>query len=641
MLEQIKREELQTDERSVMKRNLYVICALTIALIVTVAAAVVFLPRLFGGQKASHRPMLVKQGNDVYMLNGDRKVRLGSTDELSQDGELQLQCMAAHENGDLYYLKNFDKAAGTGDLMAVRPGGPLLVTHDVYAAAAGGGGRALFLQNVENGSGDLYLAEPGKLVTLVDKSVIPDVFGFSPNGERYYYTVRKGDTFAIYEGSVGSKANLVHEDDAAAFRFVYFRLADDGHMMVGTGTDVTAIPLRYYKDGEFEVMGMGIQPVAVFDSLDEFLFMRMEDLKNETMSPPVFYKAPGQEPVCVCEGAISLSFDDYEYPKKTFVFTEGDRQDSAMKGERGVQAKSVMSSVAQELTTGTVCVYNAEHGKTVIGEVQADSSISISSGGNGIAVMQYQPAGDGSLLMSRKAEHGYTPLEKIDDTVWQYKFDDSGNYLYWVTTDYVLKRCDIEIGQIETLMEKVMKLWVIEDTLYVCEDGSSIYRWYGDEPVKLHRHANDVTETSGGVYVTTLDNEIVFYAHDNDLGETMCSDIVQLNSPASRFKYTQLTDKIAKTLRMLYEDACFYMGRGEGKTITKPHGTAQEDLALALSLVRGTYPEYAHTMVHFFCEGFNHLAEWDKDKTNEELQRQALNELGAAISVYERYIGEQ
>lgn len=648
MLEQTKNDEMRASESSTMKRRVRVICALVIVLIIAFAALVMFLPKWLGGQKVGHRPMLLQQDDVVFMINGYRKVRLGSVDEFTQDGIFKVRTIAARKNGDVYYLKNYDKSKGTGDLIAVRPGGSMLVANDVYAAAAGCGGRALFVQNVENGAGELYLAEPGKLVVLVAKSVVPDIFGFSPNGTRYYYTVRKGDMFSLCEGSLGSKANLVFEDDAAEFRYAFCNLADDGQMLFSLGTDAMKAQLMHYKDGEFEQMGEGIYPVAMFDRPDDFLFMRVEDCKSGTTTSSVFYKAPGEDPVCVSESVKGLALDDFLEPDKQFVFTEGEGQ--AM-GERGVQAtstssvsakaQSTMSSFAAEQPNDTLYMYDAGYGKTMIGEIQAESSCTVSSEGKGVAVIQGDPS-KGSLYLSRKTDDGYSTLEKIDDAVIQYEFDDSADYLYWTDSDFVLKRCDVKTGQVEMLMDKVMRFWVIEDTLYACEDGMSIYRWCGDKSVKLHGHANNVTQTSGGVYVTTLDNELVFYAYDCDEGKMMCTDIQQLDYTRLRIRYSQLTQDTEKVLRALYEDALFYVRMDESTetsevTIEKPHGTAQEDLALVLSLVRGTYPQDADSLVHYFCEGFASLAKWEQDKTDEELQRQAISDLSMAVSSYQRW----
>ncbi len=213
---------------------------------------------------------------------------------------------------------------------------------------------------------------------------------------------------------------------------------------------------------------------------------------------------------------------------------------------------------------------------------------------------------DDGLYLYRCVDGEWTGPELLGTS---YQFDWDSRYLYWLDTGNVLHQCDLDSGSTKQLLDKAIGFWLIDDELYICVDNSSVGRLTDTGMETLFKAGGDVIQAAGGIYVSTFKGDIVYCAKDGTEQKSMLSE-AEIMGGRGRLRFGYLSEQAKVSLKVLQEDAEYYLNivDADGAETLEPHGTPEEDAALALSLWRGTIPEDAFQAAGLFFDAFSRMA---------------------------------
>lgn len=568
------------------------------------------------GAKALAHPVLAEKDGMIWLVCGDRTMELGDMTALSPDREDSnpLVMMKSSDGGRVYYLANCNPDTGTGDLMTVDTRlwtKPAQVAEDVCAACVSANGAALYCKNVRDGAGELWLSVPGGKPELIAQPVVPDMFQFSQDG-RMQYVVNANGEYALYV-CAGNEARMLCKAEPPEFRNFLAMFDSKGGLLFSLGT---SDEYRIYTDVDEETkqVTQGGEAMGLFGAADDFLYMNLEnmDLHNVQAGMLLYYKAPGQEAVCLSEACAGVQ-----------LAGEFRRIEMSNCPRAFLVAEPAEDGVTEDIY---FCTTGGE--KTHIGQAELGSYMVLGSSLKTAAVMQ-----QGGLYLFHSADGKWTGPEPLGTC---HNFDSGGRILYWLDDDDTLNRCDPDTGATAKLLDKTMDFTLSGDEVYVCIDNKTVGRLDGNGVVTLVNTGGDMTDAGNGVYVSTFDDEIVYCPVGGKTSTTVLSG-AKMTTCRGRFNYGAFTEETKAALQTLSEDALYYLDNmglatyADLEVPKTPHGTLEEDLVLARSLWPGTMSKDAWQAAAMFCDGFTALTH--SNGADEEMEN-AENLLGMAVSMW-------
>ncbi len=562
---------------------------------------------------ASVKPLVVQKDGAVWLLSGENAQQLGNYASLcTEPGDPHSLSVMVSESGWVYYVSGYDPHKGAGKLMMTHGDAdtrPLNVSGNVSAACVSRDGQALFCKNVRDGAGELWLCAPGRKAQMVAQSVVPDMFSFSDDGSQFYYVKNIGKAYELNLVS-GGDIRVLYQADPPEFRYFTAVFDGKGGLLFGFGRSLDE--MSFYNDKDGKLTEGGGQPVGVFGAADDFLYNRMEQdsLYSGQQSYQLYYKAPGQDAEPISEKCCGIVFPGQSTgyfnigDSKTFLLAElsGDAGTEDVNEytitEDGTNIEQSVDAAMQELY-----LYMIGGEKTYIGQASLYSHLVLANGLNSVVAIQ-----EDGLYLYHRTDGEWTASESLGTCLG---FDWNDRYFYWLDQGYVLHQCDLDSGSTKALLDKALDFWLIDDEVYVCVDNESIGRLTDSGLETLLQEGGSVTTAAGGLYISTVYGDIFFCSKDGTEQKRMLSKAEAVRG-RGRLRYGYLTDQTKAALELLTEDAEYYLNAADSDSaeiLQEPHGTPEEDAALALSLWRGTMPDTAYNAAGYFYEAFSRMAE--------------------------------
>jgi hypothetical protein len=601
----------RADRRCESPRTLFSFCRRRRALL---AAACLMLAALCAGcardagqtDAASATPVLAEKDGAVWLVRGDRATALGDLADFGPgQGAANALTMMDVSNGWVYYVTGYDADSATGDLMAVGPAAdarPVLVAQGVCAVRGSKNGGVLFCKNIRDGAGELWLCAPGGQPEMVARSVVPDMFEFSPDGSRFCFVKREGGDCALYVRG-GDGERMLGKARSGELHYFSAQFDSEGGLLFTLG-GADEIRICTDADGQTQQSASGM-PVGLFGAADDYLYMEWTPGLDSAQAAPLCYKAPGREAVRISEACAGVQFAG------GFVRLETNDCPRAF-------------LIAEP--AGDIWLCTTDGGRTHIGQTALPSSMVLGGSLKTAAVIQ-----DGSLKLFR-AENGQWAEPKALGTC--YDFDSDGRYLYWRDQDNALNRCDMDTGGTKKLLDNALAFTLAGGKVFACVDNASVCRLDAGGPVTLLDEGGDLLDAANGVYVSTYGGDIVYCPAEGQAAPALSG--ASLVTARSRLWYGAFTAEARAALQTLSADAQYYLdstGMGMGGAAPEtPHGTPEEDAALAMSLAPGTMPQDAWRAAGLYCGGFARLAAAGED---EAALADAQNMLGMAIELWD------
>ncbi len=453
-------------------------------------------------------PLIYENAGNVFLANG------GSRIKLSERGKLygcyqSVNCVFSGDNRYFYYILGLDMNTGEGTLMAADANGASpaeeIAGRVCWANVSYDGQKVMYVTEVADSAGTLYLKD-GKETERIANNAVPGYCMFSYCGEYISYIVRENkETFAMYAKKSGNEPELVTRITAAA-------ITDNGLSLtrfseaapLGSGQVVYSIEENYNMPLYLYTLGGGAERLCN-DGYIVKVFTSGGFLYAETgrEARPLWYKAPGKEPVLVSENYDYIKFlRDDPIGESRFLLVEHI-------GE-GAENPGVMMYEAQP-GAGKCAISLAENEGF---EINRDFDC-----------VAYERGG--KLYVSRKTEAGWKEayLSKASRVEFQgayssgitARFDASGKNLYYFDkykTGPLFRYC-VQDGKTSRIVENVDWFRILGDIPYAHTTRDKLYRG-ADKPRMILEGVREIRETQGGAYLLTGDGKVCFIADGED-----------------------------------------------------------------------------------------------------------------------------
>ena len=474
----------------VKKKKVWLWIVLTVILAAAAVMAAVLVFALPGGDAQMDYymvPVFYEDGGDFYMTAGAESIELKDVQPLDSD-DADINGMIDEKRNFLYYLA--DEKDGVGDMMRIKLGGSVsqpvkCVSGVCYAVCSRDGGRVLYMKDMDDGEGDLYLY-PGE---KIDESVMMGEMGFSKGGGCIYYiTADKKERHTLYVKN-GQSAPEQAAEASGSESFESVTVFDDGAVAY-TLLDGDDKEVWRWDGGEAEKLSEGeladvIDSSRLLYTLDDSLYYWSESGGSEKVSGDFFdmYFAPPT--------------GYYGDPRKSIE----DRLVIAEKNGKGYRLL--------EYTAG--------------GEAEeiADAASGYVIVGNTFNWVCYYD--DEVRLAHKKA--GKWESSTIEDEIKTGMFDTSGKFFYYISEDDDLMRIVLLSGEKDRMCKDVSTFWEIGGTLYPRTSDGDLYLVRPDgSSEKIAENAYHITETYGGAfYVVTYDEkyDAEYFLPGEDKGESV------------------------------------------------------------------------------------------------------------------------
>ncbi len=453
-----------------------------------------------GGGVGTPNPLMYMEDGDAFLAVGAECIEL-------EDAAMAygyLDAMVSANKDVLYYLADVGKS-GEGDLMRIRlwdaNAEPEVIAEDVYSARISTDGKkVLYLTDMEDGVGELNICSSGGEPTSIGDSVADWTFGFSANGGYVCFVINDDgeETLMLYKG--GSEAEELYSADKGEY-INSFYADDSGRVVFGTQSDSSENTLYLYKNGDAERVSKDAYFVAPFGNAEEFLY--------STSDGELIYYSKGEEDTVT---------DEYSgYPR----FPQGEYLDANRFGKHFLysEAKSGDSSVV------TMYEINLPGEGVKIGKV--DGGYVPDADLRHIAYVY-----DGTLYLAQKSGGEWDETE-VCDNAFNYDFDQSGSYLYYIEGDENsysgdLYRMSVSTGKAEKLMKDATQFLLCDGKCYAINDDEELYLVNGEkDSEQLEDGVTGLYATEGGIYAIEGD-DIYFLSGGNServaRGVTIVSD---------------------------------------------------------------------------------------------------------------------
>lgn len=431
--------------------------------------------------KAVVGPMIYTEDGDAFLAVGAQSIPL---DDAGYSYSGFLNAVLLEDGSAMFYMADVSESSGEGDLMRIQLGNakaePEVVAEDVYdAEISDDGGKILYVTDVEDDAGDLYICTPGGDPEKVDESVYR--FSISPNGKHAYYTVVDDDfneTLYLYSGGEPEEVMDIDEEESLGSGYI-----DDSGRILFTVDDVEGSSTLYlYSNGDTEKINKDTSGYLVFDSAVEFLYA-----KDGT---ELYYYNAGEEV------RITKEFDGIDFPTTANTNEHFDRH-----------------FVYEETSSsGKTTLYEFVLPENSTKMLKVDGSYSVDPTFKAIAYSD-----DGELCLARKSGSSWEDVQDVCDYSPSYRFDESGRYLYYISADdgdYVGDLCRIPAtgGEEEVLLEDVTSFLLAGGKVYaINEDGEAYLVTNPKDSVKIEEDISSLYEAASGIYLTGFDDELYYY----------------------------------------------------------------------------------------------------------------------------------
>ena len=476
-------------ERAGKKLRLWIVCG-TAALVV--AAVVLVLCLTPGGTGSSNLdPLIFMEDDDVYLTVGAETIQLDDAAfGVGYDGQY-LNATASVDGKTLYYLADVNSNSGEGDLMRITLGNanakPERIAEDVYSARISPDDKkVLYISDYEDGEGDLYLCTPGGKPEQIGESVVGRSYSFTPNaGIVYYAMVNNSDGFTLLQYSGGKSTEIADVDDASLSGMY---MDDNGRMMYKAyNYEDSEYTLYLYANGDSERICRDTEYIYTYPidgSAAEFLYSSEDSL---------YYYSRGDEE-SITDAFYGIDFlQHYERydPRQGngghLMFSEGETSEDLTLYEVSLPGEPVKIS-------------------------KMDGSYIVSENGATVAYVS-----NNKLYFVKKTGSSWGSREKVCESVWNYAFDESGRYLYYIAADgesYSGELCRIPLsgGEEEVLMRDVTQYLLSGSQVYaIDEDGEAYFIVNEDDSESIEDDITAIYEAADGVYMVGSDGDLYYY----------------------------------------------------------------------------------------------------------------------------------
>lgn len=589
-------------------------------------------------------PKIVLKDGKIVLLSADRSVVLCSENEMvNKFGSKRLQGTYSRDKTYIYFLNAYDSKTGTGTLMGVGTDAktaPVTISDGVYSAKNLFGG-ILFIKNVKDGAGDLYICMKNGSPELKAQNVIPTLYGSSPDGKSFYYVKKEGGDYILFEDFKGSTQKIL-DTTAENFRYPYIYPENDGQMLYGASDNIDTLKIYLYSDGKSSEIITGAQSILLSSITGGFLYTNSD---TSTGVSTLYYKEIGKDAVCISRNLCSYQFPDYVKGRpygKSFLLSEEDADNPKPSETTIVINDSDFSSSSDEPETSigdtsekdNIDLYEYTLGgdKTFISKANFDNRqvYGTPEPNKKFTAVSYEL--NGALYISLKKDGVWVPRQISKDVI-QSQFDDSGDNFYWVDKEYKLYKMSLSDEKTELIKEGIMSFTIIGDEVFAT-DNMNMFRI--SNGAKLCDYADKVIEAQGGVYIRKSNGDILYFADGCDKGETVIKG-AEDTSLSGTIRFSYLSAKDADAFNNLCEDARYYLNKygimTDETTIASPHSTLQEDMAIADSFLPGTVPDDDLAAAEFFSDGFKNLE--NNEQNGNDITNPAGDKLLSAVSIYE------
>ena len=456
----------------VKKKKVWLWIVSAVVLVAAVIAAVVIFV-LPGGESPSafyRMPVFYSKNGDFYMMAGTKAIELEDAQPLDSSYS-DINGMMDEKANYFYYLADADD--GEGDMMRLKLGGSVsqpveCATGVCYAICSKDGSKVLYLKDMDDSEGELYLYPGDK----IDDSVIEGKFGFSKNGGAFYYvTSNKKDGYTLYiQKGAFEPAEVAETEDE---KFSNIIAADDGTAAY-TLSDGSDKEVWRWDGTEAEKLDEGELLTTVDSS-------RLFYIKDGSLY--FWSKSGGKEKVCS------------DYYSLYFATPSSYNSDP----RRSVEDRAL---VIKEDGPGYTLLEYKLGGTT---EKIADADLGAAYINSGFSMVCYSNE-DGACL-AKKTGSGWEAVEFEEDLMFAW-FGFSGDSLYYITPDRELIKVSLATEEEESIFEDIIGARDTGQNLYVIDSDRNMYivRPNG----KSERVARDVygaTETYGGALYVLIDEE--------------------------------------------------------------------------------------------------------------------------------------
>lgn len=607
-----------------------------------VAAFLEFLDGLFNPNQTLPMPVFIQKGDDIYLGLRDQALLLGEVNVYRDRWDATVNTDISHDFRDLYYLVDVN-SQGYGDLMYVdvKQGKPEVIANDVSTAVVSADGkRVLYMTEVAEGAGTLYLYKTGCEAEEIAESVDFKEFGFSPNGENLFYVQQSGTsayTYKLFLKVGKSKAIKVDEVSAPEYDSYscHAELFDDGRLVYS---------LYNYED------------------LDKDL--------------PIYQAAPdgttkrvasnGRVEFCVGDGSVCSD-------ERELFYCDASGECSKLSGKYTF-ALPVWSSEGEQLADRfmllednatesdpfpeTVTYYdqniNGEREKVC----EADR---LSEHINGSFTRMVYSCKERSYATQRNEDGKWSEPEELCKSAQRISFTDDEQYVYYLdygsSDEYgELMRFDFVNLSKESIYKYVTDYEQFNGGVYIStRDGEAYLLRDGKEAEQISVDGADtITDTVGGVYIICGDKEkdMHYVRFGSTEPVTVLEDADKMRYGSGRVKFDMpLPSDAARILREMYEDALLIldMQNKTNKAVTDDlhrYHTETKDLAKEMR----NRPDVPSDVRYIFSNIY--LGFWDaemavcfSDMEYYDDAAKCLNdmeiELSTAVEDYENYMARQ
>lgn len=431
-------------------------------------------------------PMLYMEDGDIYLAAGAQGILLDGAEFASGHENEYLDAYMSVDGKYLFYLADAN-SSGEGDLMRIALNNakaePERVAADVYSARISADGKKiLFITDVDDAEGDLYLCSLGGKPEKIEDSVQTGGFGFSPNAAYIYYQMNSGDDAESLMIFKGGKSTAVEEVENSWFSDIF--LDDKGRMVFDAYSyNDSEYTLYVYADGNTERVSKDAYLLTSMASGAEFIYVTGDD--------DMIYYNNGEE-TQVGEDWARINFPSWPgrdprlEREAHFVFSEG--TDSSK----------------------TLYEVKAPGDPVKIGKYDTDFIVDSS-----FRYAVYES--DDTLYLSRKEGSGWSRREEICDNPSQYDIDDDSRYLYYIACDdgeYTGDLCRIPLkgGEEEVLMEDVRSFLLWQGSVYAQTDDDDAYIVKNAKSSeRIERDITDFQTANDGIYLIGDGGELYFF----------------------------------------------------------------------------------------------------------------------------------
>ncbi len=574
-------------------------------------------------------PILYSKGGECYLACGNDSICLGVFRNPAGGIESPETALSGN-NRYLFYLKGFDAYKGYGTLMRVSADAqsePVAVAENVCAAAPSNGGkRVLYITEIRDGCGKLFLWDEKEGERFISDNVMSEQLVFSPHATCFCYIAREqGEArLYLYRGGEALFIKTLKDNQAAADYYGndHFQsiIPDDGgkvlFSLLLSGLD--GWPLCLYSEGKTETISSDARVEKLLGSVDNIVYA-----EQVSAGWKLYYKEPEKKSVLLSDNYKLADFADQPISENGTVFL--------------LEEGSAESMAAVDIYEMTI-----EGQKQYIATAEYGALWSPNE-----KCVAYER--DKSFYVSRKTDKGWkeerlcavTYDEEGNSSVWS-GFDGKGDYLCYFDSenDGPLHRYSTADGTIGKIKDNARLLYIFGDIPYVIDSKYNAFRVneYGIAE-QIGENIKWIYETGGGVYLADGENEgNVYFVADGTTQRQMLDSYEDINSPWDKIDYSvPLGEDKNEAAEILYNDSDYYLGKIEDYYSNGPYLTLEEDIALAKKLLERTDLEPEETdYLTKMLEGFRLYGQWAAGDNNKPAE--AGSALKAAAGAYESYV---